>query len=70
MIKLVHRPRSGQTTYHRDGTVTTWDVYRERWVRARKSLPDEVIATMGADERVRVLRHIDRSDHALAGGES
>jgi len=52
------------TTYHRDVAVTTWDVYRERWIRARKNPSAAVIALIdAANERNRVLVV---TDHALA----
>ena len=54
-----NRPRSGQTTYHRDGSVTHWDIYRQQWMR-QSHLSDEVLASMSASERARVLRHRER----------
>ena len=46
-----------RTTYHRDGTVTVWDVYQAAWVRT--STPtDQLLATLDADERERVKRHV------------
>ncbi|MGB1711908.1 MAG: hypothetical protein ACPHP1_04985 [Miltoncostaeaceae bacterium] len=51
-----NRPKTGRTTYHRDGTVTTWDCIRGNW--ARGSDPsDQLLATMDRSERARVLRH-------------
>lgn len=50
------RPRSGKTTYHRDGTVTLWDVYRQQWIRTGQPR-DEVLASLGHEERERVIRH-------------
>lgn len=52
-----HRPRSGRTTLHRDGTVTVWDCTRQEWIRT-DSPSDTLLATMGSDERERVLRHV------------
>lgn len=46
------------TTYHRDGTVTTWDAGEQSWLRRASSIPDRVLASMSEDERERVLRHV------------
>ena len=32
-LPTARRPRSGRTTCHRDGTVTLWDVWCQRWRR-------------------------------------
>ena len=45
-----------RTTYHRDATVTVWDVYAQRWTRTG-SPSDAVLASMSSDERARVERH-------------
>ena len=44
------------TRFHRDGTVTLWDVYAQRWERYR-TVPDRVLASLTHAERERVLRH-------------
>ncbi len=49
------RPRTGNTTYHRDGTVTTWNVYSQEWERGIPS--DEVIASHSSEEQDRIIRH-------------
>lgn len=54
-----NRPRSGQTTLHRDGSVTHFDIFRQQWVRDTH-LSDEVLMSMSATERERVLRHLAR----------
>lgn len=51
---------------HRDGTATVWSVYTQGWVRldreaVRRGAWDRVLASIGADERVRILRHLERS---------
>jgi len=52
------------TTYHRDGTVTYWDVYRQAWVRIDADLmSDEAIASLTAAERDKVARLVTR--HAV-----
>ncbi len=50
------RPNTGRTTYHRDGSVTTWDCIRQNWVRGCRP-SDELLATMDQKERARVIRH-------------
>lgn len=47
------------TTCHRDGTVTYWSVYEERWRRRIAHIPDRELAAMGEAERVRVMRHLE-----------
>lgn len=44
---------------HRDGTVTLWDVYEQRWKRV-KHVTDEVMATLPRKERERILRHFGK----------
>lgn len=45
-----------RTTFHRDGTVTIWDVYTQQWVRTAHPL-DELLASLSKPEYERVLRH-------------
>ena len=45
------------TTYHRDGRVTLWDVYKQQWITTSR-VRDEVLASLPADERQRVIRHL------------
>lgn len=45
------------TTYHRDGTVTVWDVYRQGWRRLRADrISDSLLATLTERERARIER--------------
>jgi len=44
------------TTYHRDNTVTIWDVYQQAWVRLSQ-VSDLILASLGDVERERVKRH-------------
>ena len=48
------------TTYHRDGTVTVWDVYRQQWVRTSRP-SDQVLAACSSD-RARIKRHCGIED--------
>ncbi len=52
----VPAPKSGKTTYHRDGTVTVFNVYSQLWERLG-SVPDRVLASLDDDERQRIIRH-------------
>ena len=43
------------TTYHRDGSVTVWDVYTQGWVRTGRP-SDRILASCSSD-RERIKRH-------------
>lgn len=47
------------STYHRDGTLTYWNVYKQKWERGR-DIPDHILATFDAKDRARTLKHISR----------
>jgi hypothetical protein len=44
------------TTYHRDRTVTVWDVYSQQWLRTSNP-SDRVLASLSTSERDRVMLH-------------
>jgi hypothetical protein len=45
------------TKFHRDGTVTIWNVYRQGWVRyAAAEVPDRIQATLDDAQRARIAR--------------
>lgn len=45
------------TTFHRDGSVTLWNVYTQGWQRrAASSVSDEVLASLPANERRRIAK--------------
>jgi hypothetical protein len=51
-----------KSTYHRDGTISYWSTYQQRWIRCfGAGIPDEDYLAMSPLERERVIRHIDRS---------
>lgn len=58
-MTMTDRPKTGRTALHRDGTVTTYNIFREQWQRGRR-VSDRVLASMGEEERRRVLRHLER----------
>lgn len=46
-----------RTTFHRDGTVTLWDVYQQGWRRFRAAeVPDAILASLRPAERERIIR--------------
>jgi len=52
-----YKTKYHRTTYHRDGTVTVWDVYRQQWWRsdALKIYQDhQVMASLNSHERARI----------------
>lgn len=44
------------TTYHRDRSVTVWDVYSQQWLRTSRP-SDRILASLSASERARVVLH-------------
>ena len=47
------------TTFHRDGSVTLWNVYDQGWQRTSRP-SDALLATLGIKERERVIKHVGR----------
>jgi hypothetical protein len=46
-----------KTTFHRDGTVTLWNVFRQQWTRRdAAAISDELLATLTPAERARIER--------------
>jgi hypothetical protein len=53
---------SYKTTYHRDGTVTVWDVYLQQWRRiAADQVSDEILASLNETERRRIGKMAERA---------
>ena len=50
-----------RTTYHRDRTVTLWNVYTQTWTRTDRPSA-RVLASLMPEERERVIRHCRRDD--------
>lgn len=45
------------STFHRDGTVTFWDVYEQQWRRMHVcDFAPRLLSTLGHRERDRILR--------------
>jgi hypothetical protein len=50
-------PHPYANVYHRDGTVTYWDVYSQSWARVRADrISDRTLSTMSDEERARIHR--------------
>lgn len=45
------------STFHRDGTISYWSVYEQRWCRSAQ-LPGAELAAMSEQERERVRKHL------------
>jgi len=45
-----------RTVYHRDHTVTVWDIFTQSRVRLPR-VPDHILATLSDDDRKRIARH-------------
>jgi Fe-S cluster biosynthesis and repair protein YggX len=46
-----------KTKYHRDGTVTIWNVFSQAWQRHQADLiADSVLATLNDSERARIAK--------------
>ena len=48
-----------KTRFHRDATITLWDVHTQSWERTRRP-SDAQLAAMPAAERERAIRHTGR----------
>lgn len=48
------------STFHRDGSVTIWNIFQQQWKRYRTVPSNEVLASLDHKERDRVIRHIKR----------
>jgi len=48
-----------KTKFRRDGSLTYWSVYEQRWLSAW-AVPDRELAAMGEKERARVQRFLKK----------
>jgi hypothetical protein len=59
------------TKYHRDGTVTVWDVYQQSWLRCQMdAVPDEVLASLSVEERDRMAARVAARRLGRMGGRA
>jgi len=50
-----------KTKYHRDGTITVWNILTQSWLRISASrVPASVLATLSFVERARIARIASR----------
>jgi hypothetical protein len=55
---MTRPPNPWGCTYHRNGDVTLWDVYRQQLDRLRADgISDTILATLGPDERDKIAAH-------------
>ncbi len=55
-MKPTIKPKQ-QTTYHRDGSVSFWNVMTQQWERKSAThIPDAVLSTMSQTERERIAK--------------
>lgn len=54
-----------RTKFHRDRTVTIWNVYTQSWERTARPSAD-MLATLSHKERERVIRHCGLAQSGLA----
>jgi len=55
-MRFAPRPHRGDTTFHKDGTVTVWDVYRQTWRRGSNPC-DELLASLDETTRTKIIQH-------------
>lgn len=48
-----------KTKFHRDGSITLWDVYTQSWARTARPT-NQQLAAMPDAERDRAIRHTSR----------
>ncbi len=66
-----------KTTYHRDRSVTIWNVYTQQWEHTATP-SDRVLASCEQDERAKILHHVSGTcryacvddAHVLGAGQS
>jgi hypothetical protein len=48
-----------RVTFHRDCTITVWNVYTQTWLRTGRP-SDALLASISEPQRARVIRHTGR----------
>ncbi len=61
-------PKSGETTYHRDGTVTCRDGYTKRWFRGN-DLGPRLWSTLSDKEKTRIAKHTGQKPSGRGPGQ-
>ena len=57
-IEIGGKDDENLTIYHRDGTVTYWAVYEQRWHRRAEAVPDRELAARPQAEARRIQLHL------------
>lgn len=57
-----------EPTYHRDGSVTLWNVYNQQWERLDEP-SDRILASLNVSQRERVIKHCRIDDGNNMGGK-
>lgn len=61
MTTTTKTPDLFRTRFHRDGTVTLWNVFVQSWERYHAGdVSDDLLATLGERTRRRITRMINR----------
>jgi hypothetical protein len=51
-----------KTKFHKDGTITIWNIFRQQWERRQADqISFDVLASVGNIERKRIYEHAGRS---------
>jgi len=56
--------KNGKCTFHRDGTISYWDIYCQKWARIEiMSVESSIMASLTAAERRRVRKTQKEQGH-------
>ena len=60
-MEMKMKTNNYKTKYHRDGTITIWNIYLQQWERRQADqIPSDVLASVGNIERERIYKHARR----------
>jgi hypothetical protein len=51
---------TSKITYHRDGTITFWDVYQQRWTRTDNP-SDQQLSTLPLAQVDKIKEHVSKA---------
>lgn len=59
MVAAMTSAPARKFTVHKDGTISHWDCYEQRWQRCPAAdIPDHVVASLSAPDRARVIKQL------------
>jgi len=61
---MMTHDQTKQPIYHKDGTITYWDTYRERWVKRADYIPNRHLVAFAQQEYLRAKAHFSRYGQA------